>query len=147
MRVGDTTNNYSQWYRPSGQSGEQAPLEETLSAGTGISRSSLAPSSTPASISSGFWQLQSGESEVSDEKVSIESENAALEEEFSGLAHKSLPERIRDQYLSSHNLTEDDLAAMPAEARKAIEDEITKAINEQPERAADDDRQSSIFGI
>ncbi|MCK8782608.1 hypothetical protein M0654_21810 [Rhizobium sp. NTR19] len=52
------------------------------------------------------------------------------EDEFMDLASKSFAERIREQYLDAHGLTEDDLKAMSPEDREAIEAEIRKAILE-----------------
>lgn len=52
------------------------------------------------------------------------------EKEFMELADKTLAERIRDQYLEDHDLTEDDVNAMSPEDRKAIEDDIRNAILE-----------------
>lgn len=52
------------------------------------------------------------------------------EDEFMGLAKKTLAERIREQYLEEHGLTEDDLKAMKPEERKAAEAEIREAILE-----------------
>lgn len=52
------------------------------------------------------------------------------EKEFMELADKTLAERIRDQYLKDRDLTEDNVNAMSAEARKAIENDIRNAILE-----------------
>lgn len=41
-------------------------------------------------------------------------------------AHKTPAERVREQWLKSHNLSEDDLAAMSPEKRKAIEDAMAE---------------------
>lgn len=45
-------------------------------------------------------------------------------------ANMDVGEKIRAQYLASRGLTEDDLANMSADDRKAIEDEIKKTIEE-----------------
>ncbi len=52
------------------------------------------------------------------------------EKEFMDLADKTLAERIRDQYLKDHDLTEDEVDAMSPEDRQAVEDEIRNAILE-----------------
>ncbi|ATN34278.1 hypothetical protein ACO34A_10740 [Rhizobium sp. ACO-34A] len=43
----------------------------------------------------------------------------------------TLAEKIRASYLDDHNLTEEQLAAMPEDERKAIEDAIQEAIKQQ----------------
>ena len=52
------------------------------------------------------------------------------EKEFMELADKPLAERIRDQYLKEHDLTEDHVDAMAPEDREALETEIRDAILE-----------------
>ncbi len=59
-----------------------------------------------------------------------ESPYSQYEQEFMDLADKTLAERIRDQYLKDHDLTEDDVNAMSPEDRKALEDDIRNAILE-----------------
>ena len=147
MRIGDAGSNYSRWYGSSGQKGAQVEQESPFaSSGSAISRSGFGPATTPASIASGLWYLQ-GQSLLgeSGDAAKVKSQNQSLADEFRELAHKSLAERIRDQYLKSLGLTEEDLAAMPADERQAIEDQIAKQIREQSERAAhDEDKETGI---
>ncbi len=51
--------------------------------------------------------------------------------EFSKWAHLDLAEMIRAKYLADNGLTEESLAAMDPEARKAIEEEIAELIKNQ----------------
>jgi hypothetical protein len=51
--------------------------------------------------------------------------------EFSKWAHMDAAEMIRAQYLEDNGLTEESLAAMAPEARKAIEEEIAERIKNQ----------------
>ncbi|WP_454747856.1 hypothetical protein [Ciceribacter selenitireducens] len=51
--------------------------------------------------------------------------------EFSKWAHMDVAEMIRAKYLEDHGLTEESLAAMDPEARKAIEEEIAELIKNQ----------------
>ena len=55
----------------------------------------------------------------------------AAQEEFLKYAKMSPVERIRYDYLKSQGLDEESLAALPAELRKAIEEEIKKLIKEK----------------
>lgn len=57
--------------------------------------------------------------------------NKALADEFSELMKKTPIERLRDQYLKAHDLSEDQLAAMSPEERQAVEDDITKYVKDQ----------------
>ncbi|MCO6178218.1 hypothetical protein [Ciceribacter sp. RN22] len=51
--------------------------------------------------------------------------------QFLEYSEMTLVERIRATYLSDHNLTEEQLAALPDDQRKAIEDEIEEAVKRQ----------------
>ncbi|PPJ45367.1 hypothetical protein C0075_06285 [Rhizobium sp. KAs_5_22] len=51
--------------------------------------------------------------------------------EFSKWAHMDVAEMIRAKYLEDKGLTEESLAAMDPEARKAIEEEIAERIKNQ----------------
>ncbi|WP_414901317.1 hypothetical protein [Rhizobium cremeum] len=51
--------------------------------------------------------------------------------QFLEYSDMTLAEKIRAAYLDDHNLTEEQLAAMPEDERKAIEDEIQEAIKRQ----------------
>ncbi|HWU61931.1 MAG TPA: hypothetical protein VN112_07895 [Ensifer sp.] len=57
--------------------------------------------------------------------------NKALADEFLEFMKKSPIERLRDQYLKAHNLTEDQLKSMPLEQRQALEDDLSQYIKDQ----------------
>lgn len=61
----------------------------------------------------------------------IRDANKALADEFLEFMKKSPIERLREQYLKSHNMTEDQLKSMPTDQRQALEDDITKYIKDQ----------------
>lgn len=86
---------------------------------------------TPAPLSSNLanalWSLQ-GEPAGHIDEAPLQNGGPSPEEELSKWAHMSLGEKIRAQYLEARGLTESDLAAMSPDERKAIEDEIKKAI-------------------
>ncbi|TAX33713.1 hypothetical protein [Rhizobium leguminosarum] len=92
----------------------------------------LEPSSTPPSIANTIWALQSSEGPYinppSDEEVAASAAHDSLVDEFSKWGNMTPAEYIRARYLEQHDLTEDDLAAMPAEQRAAIEKEIADQI-------------------
>jgi len=56
---------------------------------------------------------------------------------FLEIIHKSPAERMRDSFLKSHGLTEEDLANMSSTEREKIEDEIKRLIQEKFEREAE----------
>jgi TPP-dependent pyruvate/acetoin dehydrogenase alpha subunit len=57
--------------------------------------------------------------------------NESLADSFGEWMKMSPAERIRAQYLSEQGLSEDDLAAMEPEERKAIEDDIATHVKQQ----------------
>jgi TPP-dependent pyruvate/acetoin dehydrogenase alpha subunit len=57
--------------------------------------------------------------------------NESLADSFGEWMKMSPAERIRAQYLSEQGLSEDDLAAMEPEERKAIEDDIATRVKQQ----------------
>ena len=61
----------------------------------------------------------------------ISKANKALADEFLEFMKKSPMERLREQYLKSHNLTEDQLKSLPQDQRQALEDDITQYIKDQ----------------
>lgn len=64
------------------------------------------------------------------EKTEVAKEPTAAEE-FLKWSKMNPVERIRAQYLKDNDLTEEELASMPAEERAKIEDEIRKLIEEK----------------
>ncbi|MDV4154238.1 hypothetical protein ACCT14_16095 [Rhizobium brockwellii] len=102
----------------------------------------LEPSSTPPSIANTIWALQSSEGPYinppSDEEVAASAAHDSLVDEFSKWGNMTPAEYIRARYLEQHDLTEDDLAAMPAEQRAAIEKEIADQIKREMAGIEDD---------
>ncbi len=134
MKIGDSissTYGLSGLFQQSGQRNRQQPL--TIENSVRQSGASLAPSTTPTSISSTMWALQATDESqtMSGTEDETKTRNAALASEFSDLANMSLAERIRKQVLDSLGLTEDSLNAMPAEERAAIEKQIAEEVKRQ----------------
>lgn len=86
-----------------------------------------------AKLADALWTMESQGVEVDQDAGDTwlgEAPSTKYEDEFMDLAKKTFAERIREQYLKDHDLTEDDLKAMSAEDREAVEAEIRKAILE-----------------
>ncbi|MBY3042456.1 hypothetical protein [Rhizobium leguminosarum] len=102
----------------------------------------LEPSSTPPSIANTIWALQSSEGPYinppSDEEVAASAAYDSLVDEFSKWGNMTPAEYIRARYLEQHDLTEADLAAMPADQRAAIEKEIAEQIKREMAGIEDD---------
>ncbi|MGO6996995.1 hypothetical protein [Rhizobium leguminosarum] len=102
----------------------------------------LEPSSTPPSIANTMWALQSSEGPYinppSDEEVAASAAYDSLVDEFSKWGNMTPAEYIRARYLEQHDLTEADLAAMPADQRAAIEKEIAEQIKREMAGIEDD---------
>ncbi|WP_421871655.1 hypothetical protein [Pararhizobium sp.] len=137
MKIGDSISHY---YRP--QNGNQgagtasSALALNIDGGGGgrtqaptISAGGSSPSS---SLSSALWLSMADKLEGDTSAVSeAPKDNPA--DEFLDWSNMSLAEKIRAQLLAGKDLTEDDLAAMDADARAAIEAEIKDAIKRQLE--------------
>jgi hypothetical protein len=81
-------------------------------------------------LTSNLWLLQT------DVYYSRDAEKAAANKQdfaaqFKELSEQTVAERIREDYLERHGLTEEDLAALPDEERQAVEDEIQQLIKRQ----------------
>lgn len=78
-------------------------------------------------LASNLWQLQTG---VYSSKEAAEAamKHDDLRAEFIEESTKTPTERIRDQYLEDHGLTEEMLTEMPEEDRNAVEKEIAALI-------------------
>jgi hypothetical protein len=86
-----------------------------------------------AKLSSALWTMESQGVEIDQDGGDTylgEKPSSTAEDEFMKLAHQTFAERVREQYLKSHDLTEDDLKAMSPEDRAAVEDDIRKTILE-----------------
>ncbi|EHS53834.1 hypothetical protein PDO_3983 [Rhizobium sp. PDO1-076] len=143
MRIGESSiysSSYSiQSKNNSGDANAQirAPLV-TTSPSVGVEADTSAKG-----LSSNLWLLQTDVYYSKDaEKAAAGKEDLAAE--FRELSEKSAAERIREDYLESHGLTEEDLAAMSDEERQAIEDDIQQLIKRQlgfDEKAVSEDSQ------
>ncbi|RCW24860.1 hypothetical protein DFR48_105205 [Ciceribacter lividus] len=106
---------------------------------TGVSRSSgdsdfsalLDEKSNPRSfISEEDLEARKTEQEVG-RKAEKRAAQADVISQFLDYSEMTFAERIRATWLSDHNLTEEQLAALPDDQRKAIEDEIEEAVKRQ----------------
>ncbi|MBY3595778.1 hypothetical protein [Rhizobium bangladeshense] len=95
----------------------------------------LEPSSTPLSIANTVWALLSTEGPYIDapshKEAAASAAHQSLIDEFSEWGNMTPAEYIRARYLEQHDLTEADLAAMPADQRAAIEKEIAEQIKRE----------------
>ncbi|OCJ18040.1 hypothetical protein A6U87_03775 [Rhizobium sp. AC44/96] len=112
----------------------QRNKQQSLSIETSVrqSGSALQPSTTPPSISSTMWALQSGGSatiNASDDEA--KARHDAVISEFTELANMTPAERIRQQMLERLGISEDELASMPPEERAAVEKQIAEEIKKQ----------------
>jgi len=86
-----------------------------------------------AKLADALWTMEGQGVEIDQDAGDTwlgEPPSTSVADEFMELAKKTYAERIRDQYLEEHDLTEEDLKAMSPEDRKAVEAEIRKAILE-----------------
>lgn len=133
MKIGDSISSYYGVGGLFGQKSGQSKNQQSMDVETGVRQSGagLEPMTTPPSISSTMWALQSaGDTTIGDDDET-KSANDALAAEWSKWANMTPGEKIRAQYLEAKGLTEEDLAAMPADEREAIEKEIAELIKQQ----------------
>ena len=86
-----------------------------------------------AKLADALWSMESQGVEIDQPAGDTwlgEAPSTSVEDQFMDMSKKTLAERIRDQYLDAHGLTEEDLAAMSPEDREAVEAEIREAILE-----------------
>lgn len=137
MKIGDSISNY---YRP--QNGNTASgaassgLALTID-GSGGERTqaptvSISSSTPSSSLSSALW-LSMADKLEGDTGSMTEAPKDSPADELMKWSKMSVAEKIRAQILASKDMTEDDLAAMDADARAAIEAEIKEAIKRQLE--------------
>jgi hypothetical protein len=145
MKIGDgISKNYglTGLFGQSGQRNKQQALD--VQSAVRQSGTALEPSTTPLSISSTMWALQSsGSLSVSGvDDGSTTARHNDVVSEFTNLANMTPAERIRAQILERLGLTEDDLKGMPKEEREAFEKQIADEIKEQltgvDDKGADD---------
>lgn len=106
---------------------------------TGVSRTSgnadfsalLDEKSNPRSfISEEDLEVRKNEQEAR-QKAEKSAARADVISQFLDYSEMTFAERIRATWLADHNLTEEQLAALPDDQRKAIEDEIEEAVKRQ----------------
>jgi len=95
----------------------------------------LQPSTTPPSIANTMWAVQAGSETYinppSEAEAAAKAAHSSLVDQFSEWSNMDPAEFIRARYLEAHGLTEDDLKAMPADQREAIEKEIAEQIKRE----------------
>lgn len=124
-----------------------SPIEETSTDARPRLPPTIAPPSTSNALSNALWATatrgEPGTASISDKEGAAPSGNS-VSDEFLKRAKMSLAEQIRAQILESLGLSEEDLKAMDADQRKAVEDDIRQAIEramgveKQRENAATD---------
>ncbi|MBB4408666.1 hypothetical protein [Agrobacterium radiobacter] len=133
-RIGSTASLYT---RPRPQDVSQAVPNPAPELSASLIGGGAAPSLS-SNLANALWSLRGQEGRI-DETPLKGGGTGSDEEELSRWANMSLGEKIRAQYLEARGLSEGDLAAMPPDERKAIEDEIQKAIRVAMEAPKDDD--------
>ncbi|UJW73643.1 hypothetical protein [Rhizobium sp. SL42] len=129
MRIGENSIYSSSYAVQTKKSSADAALPTAAPAATAPTVG-VETDASAKSLSSNLWLLQT------DIYYSKDAEKAAagkddLANEFRELSDMTVAEKIRQDYLESHGMTEEDLAALPEEERKAIEAEIEQAIKRQ----------------
>jgi len=102
----------------------EAPIGPTSSAPRSATRDSETGST--AKLSGALWSLQTSPQADAPRQTSEKSP----EEEFGELADMSIGDRLMQQYLGEHGLTQEDLASMPAEEREKIVEEVRHQVLE-----------------
>ncbi|KQV63778.1 hypothetical protein [Rhizobium sp. Root1220] len=115
----------------SGQRSKQQAIE--LDSGVRQSGAGLQSSTTPPSISSTMWALQSGASTKMDGSSddAANADHDALVSEFSDMVNMTPAEWIRAKILEKMGRSEDELKSMAPEERQAIEKQIADEIKRQ----------------
>ncbi|MDP9836543.1 hypothetical protein J2T09_001287 [Neorhizobium huautlense] len=138
--IGSTTYSYAIY---SGLTAGKSQTNSTPSESPANTRSTVSSALTggqigsddgaSAKLSSALWDLTSSNA-ASAKQEDVWQDGGETrtdaEQEFGDLANRSLAEILRAKYLEEKNLTEEDLARMPAEQREAIEAEIREAIKQ-----------------
>ncbi|PZU86830.1 MAG: hypothetical protein DI528_08360 [Shinella sp.] len=124
MRIGDSPFFSSQYVN-------KATNSVSSSADTGFS-AILDEEDKPAFTFGDEEALETRKNEYeAEQKAEKSASHDDIISKFLEYSDMTLAEKIRAAYLDDHNLTEDQLAAMPEDERKAIEDEIQEAIKQQ----------------
>lgn len=128
MRISDTGLYVPTYASRSKLAQEQLP---TTTAGSQTTAQRMLERDQSASgLASNLWQLQTGVYSSKDAAEAAMKQND-LRAEFLEESAKTPAERIRDVYLEQHGLTEEMLAEMPEEDRKAVEEKVAALIKRQ----------------
>ncbi len=141
MKIGDSISSY---YRSqnNGQASGSAASSLLLPTDGGNQRTqaptvSIGGSASSSSLSSALWLSMADKMEADGGlagdtgSLTGPSTKNSVADEFMEWSTMSVAEKIRAQILGEKGLTEEDLAAMDADARAAIEAEIKEAIKQQ----------------
>lgn len=128
MRISDT-GLYVPTYTTRGKPAQEQ-LPTTTAGSQTTAQRTLERDQSASGLASNLWQLQT---RVYSSRDAAEAaiKRGDLRAEFLEESAKTPAERIRDQYLEDHGLTEEMLAEMPEEDRKAVEEEIAVLIKRQ----------------
>jgi hypothetical protein len=128
MRISDTGLYVPTYTTRSKPAQEQLPT--TAAGSQTTAQRTLERDQSASGLASNLWQLQTGVYSSKDAAEAAMKRND-LRAEFLEESAKTPAERIRDLYLEEHGLTEEMLAEMPEEDRKAVEEEIAALIKRQ----------------
>ncbi|MGR9169149.1 hypothetical protein [Rhizobium sp. KDH_Rht_773_N] len=136
MEIGSSLSIYSGLGMLFEQGKSKATLADEFGGSTrNQSGAGLQPSTTPPSIANTMWAVQAGNETYinppSDAEREAKAAHESLVDQFSEWSNMDPAEFIRARYLKAHGLTEDDLKAMPADQREAIEKEIAEQIKRE----------------
>ncbi|MDI7861312.1 hypothetical protein MRS76_05030 [Rhizobiaceae bacterium n13] len=129
MKIGDSHNDYYRIRIGNSATGTGLPAGSDIGGPRSQAPTvSIGGTASASSLSSTLWlsladRLESG--------TVTEPLKSSAADEFMEWAEMSLAEKIRAQILADKDMTEDDLAAMDADQRAAIEKEIEEAIKRQ----------------
>lgn len=128
MRISDT-GLYVPTYASRGKPAQEQ-LPTTTAGSQTTAQRMLERDQSASGLASNLWQLQTGVYSSKDAAEAAMKQND-LRAEFLEESAKTPAERIRDFYLEQHGLTEEMLAEMPEEDRKAVEEEVAALIKRQ----------------
>ncbi len=136
MEIGSSLSIYSGLGSLFGQGKSKNTQTDEFSGSTrNQSGTGLQPSATPPAIANTMWAVQAGNETYinppSDAEMEAKAAHRSLVDEFTDWSNMDPAEFIRARYLESRGLTEDDLKAMPADQREAIEKEIAEQIKRE----------------
>lgn len=110
---------------------KSASTDITASAGTSSSTASALTSSASSSSSSTYAGMQ-----LNEDTATTQDSNSA-ESQFLNYMKESPGQRMIDEWLAAHKLTEKDLEQMSPEKQKAIRDQMAKDIEDETKRKAE----------